>query len=76
MIQTNAKLVTNEDHGRGYVVCGCGKFAHVFRAAVLKQLPKGYDGELCQECSCWMVSVEKLTPNVQANPPPAVGRSG
>lgn len=51
------------DSGRfdqGYTVCGCGKYAHVYRASTLRRLPKGYNGELCEECSCWMVAVEKL----------------
>ena len=55
-----AKVMTGEDFKRGYVICGCLKFAHVFRAAVLKSLPKGYHGELCLECSCFMVAVDKL----------------
>lgn len=54
------------DSGRfdqGYTVCGCGKYAHVYRASTLRRLPKGYNGELCEECSCWMVAVEKLRPD-------------
>ena len=29
----------------------------------MRRLPKGYNGELCEECSCWMVAVEKLRPD-------------
>ena len=57
--------MTEEEHERGYALCGCGKYAHVFRASVLQQLPKDYHGECCPECQCWMVAVEKLTPNVE-----------
>lgn len=67
MMQTNARKVTKGEHDLGYAICGCGKYAHVFKAAALQRLPKGYDGELCQECSCWMVSIEKLTPNAGGN---------
>lgn len=63
MNQSFARPVTPEEFEQGYAVCGCGKYAHVFRAATLAKLPKGYNGELCQECSCLMVAVEKLVPN-------------
>ena len=53
----------SDEFEQGYVVCDCGKYVHVFRAATLSRLPKDYSGELCGECSCWMVAVEKLSPN-------------
>lgn len=47
---------------RGYEICDCGKYAYVFSAIALENLPAGYVGELCQKCSCWVVAVEKLEP--------------
>ena len=54
------RQMTSEEHTQGFTVCPCGKFAHIFRAEVLRKLPRGYNGELCAECSQWMCSVEKL----------------
>lgn len=59
--QSCARPVTPEELEQGYAVCGCGKYAHVFRAATLMKLPKDYAGELCGECSCLMVAIEKLS---------------
>ena len=69
MSQSCARPVTPEEFERGYAVCDCGKFAHVFRASTLSKLPKGYNGELCKECACLMVAVEMLTPNDTGNGP-------
>ena len=55
-----ARRLTSEEHAQGFAVCPCGKFAHVFRSAVLTKLPRGYNGELCSECNLWMCSVAKL----------------
>lgn len=63
MSQSYARQVTPEELELGYAICNCGKYAHVFRASTLARLPKDYNGELCKECSCWMVAVDKLTPN-------------
>lgn len=63
MNQSCAGPVTPEEFKQGYAVCHCGKYAHVFRAATLARLPKGYSGELCTECSSLMVAVEMLRPN-------------
>lgn len=57
---SNARPLSAKELENGYAVCFCGKYAHVFRAATLARLPKGYDGELCKECSRWMVAVEQL----------------
>ena len=63
--------LTAEEHRQGYAVCECGKFCHVFRAAVLKRLPKDYHGELCPECHLWMCAVDKIQPtNVRDEPAP------
>lgn len=43
---------------RGYAVCGCGKYAFVFRAELLRFKPKDYLGELCPECNQWTCSLE------------------
>ena len=52
--------LTLEEIDKGYRVCPCGKFAHVFRPAVLARLPALYFGDLCQECGLLMVAIEKL----------------
>ena len=65
MNQSCARPVTPEEFEQGYAICNCGKYAHVFRSAPLARLPKGYNGELCKECSCLMVAVEKLIPNAE-----------
>ena len=49
----------------GYEICECGKFAFIYSANVLKQLPDGYVGELCPECGLWMCAVDKLPPGTQ-----------
>lgn len=54
------RRMTVEEHAQGFMVCACGKFAHVFRAETLRRLPKEYSGELCTECGQWTCSVEKL----------------
>ncbi len=54
------RQMTDKEHQQGFVVCECGKYAHVFRASVLQQLPKDYHGELCPNCQLWLVAVEKL----------------
>jgi hypothetical protein len=54
------RRMTADEHARGFTVCPCGQFAHVFSAAVVAKLPRGYSGELCPECCMWMCSVEKL----------------
>ena len=65
--------MTAAEHDQGYTVCPCGKFAHVFRAEVLRKLPRDYSGELCPECKLWMVSVEKLREAGMASEPGAGG---
>lgn len=55
-----ARKVTPDEMRRGYSVCECGKYAHVFSGRVIARLPKDYSGELCKECSCWMVRVDLL----------------
>jgi len=52
--------LTPEQIAKGYAVCPCGKFAHVFRSAVLAKLPTGYFGDLCPECGLLMVAINKL----------------
>ena len=44
----------------GYEICECGKFAFIYKAGIIKLLPKGYDGELCPECNLWVCAVDKL----------------
>lgn len=52
--------MTEQEHKQGFIVCDCGKFAHIFRAEILRKLPPDYHGELCPECYGWMCSVEQL----------------
>jgi hypothetical protein len=52
--------ITMEDYARGYIICTCGKFAHILRTEVLQKLPKDYHGELCPECGLFMCAVDKL----------------
>lgn len=54
------RRLTAREMKQGFVVCECGKFAHVLRPDILRKLPKGYHGELCPECNLFMCSVEKL----------------
>lgn len=68
------RTLTPEEYRQGYVVCQCGTFCHIFRAAVLKRLPRDYHGELCPDCKLYMCAVSKLQPtNVRDGPPPAPG---
>ena len=60
-------MSSNDDLEQGYTICGCGKYAYIFRASTLSRLPKGYNGELCQKCSSWMIAVEKLLPKNGGN---------
>jgi hypothetical protein len=52
------RTVTKVELDQGYIVCDCGKFAHIVRAGVVNGLPDGYSGELCHECSLWMCEKE------------------
>jgi hypothetical protein len=52
--------MTAEEHAQGYAICGCEKFAFVWRTELLRWMPPGYHGELCHECQTWTCSVEKL----------------
>lgn len=36
-----------------YAICGCEKFAFVWRSELLQWMPPGYHGELCEECCTW-----------------------
>lgn len=49
-----------DEFQKGYVLCDCGKYVYVFRESILRSLPKEYSGELCAECSQWVVAVDKL----------------
>lgn len=61
------RSMTPEEREQGYVVRDCGIFAHVWRAGVLKRLPRDYHGELCPECSLWMCSVAMLRSGTENN---------
>jgi len=56
----NSRHMTPEEQHQGYAICGCEKFAFVWKAELLRWMPAGYQGELCAECATWTCSVEKL----------------
>jgi hypothetical protein len=58
--RTAARRLTSSELREGYTVCACEKYAHIFRAEVLRRLPAGYDGELCKDCRLWMCALDKL----------------
>ena len=62
MEQTNpaSRKMTSQEQQQGYAICGCEKFAFVWRAELLRWIPPEYHGELCEECGTWTCSVEKL----------------
>ena len=60
MSESDAGRMTLEEQQQGYAICDCGKFAFVWRAELLRWMPTGYHGELCEECGTWTCSVEKL----------------
>ena len=60
MSKSDAGRMTAEEQQQGYAICGCGKFAFVWHAELLRWMPTGYHGELCEECGTWTCSVEKL----------------
>ena len=55
---TGEKL-TSADMSRGYVVCKCGKYAHVFSADLLACIHGTEIGETCKECGAYMMPVDK-----------------
>ena len=55
-----ARRMTEQEHKQGYAACDCGVFAFVWRSELLRWLPKGYHGELCQDCQIWTCSLAKL----------------
>lgn len=55
-----ARRMTEQEHQQGYGVCDCGLFAFVWRAELLRWMPKDYHGELCHDCGSWMCSLAKL----------------
>jgi hypothetical protein len=60
MSEFDARRMTAEEQQRGYAICGCRKYAFVWRAEWLRWMPAGYHGEICEECNTWTCSVEKL----------------
>lgn len=54
---TTMRCMTPEEHAQGFVVCDCGKYAHIFSASVVAKLPQGYSGELCHDCGLWVCDV-------------------
>jgi len=54
------RRATAEEQAQGYSICGCEKYAFVWRAELLRWMPSGYHGELCPDCQAWTCSVEKL----------------
>lgn len=60
MHNVHAKKMTAQEEKQGFVVCPCGKYAYIFRAAVIALLPDDYSGERCLECGLLMYDIEKL----------------
>ena len=60
MSRSDEGRMTAEEQQQGYAICDCGKFAFVWRTELLRWMPTGYHGELCEECGTWTCSVEKL----------------
>lgn len=60
----SAFRVSAEQIKRGYFLCPCGKYAHVTDYRILRDLPRGYSGEMCAECHCLMLPVDRL-PNAE-----------
>lgn len=58
--KTIARQLSPDEIRRGYTVCSCGLYAHVFCTEVLRRLPAGYHGEQCVTCKLWMCAVSKL----------------
>ena len=59
-IVSSAFRVSKEEIAQGYVVCPCGKYAHVTDHRILGNLPRGYCCEVCQECNMLMLPIECL----------------
>jgi hypothetical protein len=62
-----ARILSQLDYQRGFIICDdCDRYAHVFNVAALRELPKGYSGELCKDCGALMVPVNLLTHKKQS----------
>ena len=53
-----AKPLTPADVERGWVACGCGKYAHVLSRAGMRQWPDDYSGELCAKCGLLVAALD------------------
>jgi hypothetical protein len=60
-----AVRVSGQEIEQGYILCPCGKYAHVTDHRVLRGLPREYSGEMCAECHCLMMPVGRL-PNAES----------
>lgn len=54
------RSMTQQEHEQGYVICDCGRYTHIWRANLLRRLPRDYHGELCAQCDAWMCDLQKL----------------
>ena len=58
----SARILSQLDYKRGFIICDdCCERAYVFNSERLRELPKGYCGELCPDCGALMVPVNLLT---------------
>ncbi|SRR6266496_650327 len=55
-----ARRITAEEHAQGYAICGCEKFAFVWRAELLRWLPTDYHGELCPKSGVEEKKIETI----------------
>ena len=56
----HAHIATAEEHAQGYAICGCEKYAFVWKADWVRWFPRGYHGELCPECGALLEPVGRL----------------
>lgn len=63
MHSSTVKRLVMAEQREGFIICECGKYAHVISSAVLAKFDREYRGEMCDECSCMMVAVDRINSN-------------
>lgn len=64
---TEARRLEKEELAAGYTQMACKNHVFVFKASVLKSLPKEYQGEWCNVCDALIVDKRKFK-QVEAAP--------
>lgn len=55
-----------DDWKRGFITCAdCDDYVFIFRVGLLRSLPDGYSGELCQRCSLWVCAKRLIEPDAE-----------